>query len=186
MVESDRDTVFSELERLASLVRERNQIEEGITGIVGRPAQIGHFGEYLASVIFGINLEESATNPGYDGKFVDEPLAGKTVNVKMYGKREGILDMNEAHVPDYYLVLSGPKTAALSSKGVSRPWVISEVFLFDALSLVSRSRARGVKIGVATSVISAEWERARVFPSSPSSPLVLSPDQDRLLSLFSP
>jgi hypothetical protein len=71
MVESDRDNVFSNLARFSELVRERNRIEEGITGIIGRPAQIGHIGEYLASVIFGIDLEESATNPGYDGKFVD-------------------------------------------------------------------------------------------------------------------
>ncbi len=182
---SDRPARMSAIEHLARLIRERNLIEAGITEIIGRPAQIGHIGEYLASAIFGIDLEESATTPGYDGKFRDGTLIGKTVNVKMYGKREGMLDINETHVPDYYLVFTGPKTPPESSKGAARPWIISEVFLFDAPGLIKRVRARGVKIGVATSIISAEWDNARIFPSSPSSPLILSADQERLLGLFS-
>ena len=48
------------LERLADLIRERNANEVAITRIVGRPAQLGHIGEHIASRIFDIELEQDA------------------------------------------------------------------------------------------------------------------------------
>ena len=111
-------------------------------------------------------------------------LAGKSVNIKMYGKREGLLDIGEEYVPDYYLVLAGPKATQLTSKGATRPWVIEEVFLFDGPALVGRLRARGVKLGVATSVVLAEWEATRIYPTSEDSPLKIDENQERLLMLF--
>ena len=175
---------YSDIELLADLVRVRNANEVAVSRVIGRPAQIGHIGEYIASKIFGIKLEESAVHPGSDGRFIDGPLAGKSVNIKMYGKREGLLDIREKYVPDYYLVLSGPKSALLTSKGATRPWVIEEVFLFDAPALVKRLRQRGVKVGVATSVRSAEWEAARIYPSLETAPLNITEDQERVLKLF--
>jgi len=59
------------------------------------------------------------------------------VNLKLYGKREGLLDIPQA-VPDYLLVLTGPSSAAMTSLGGTRPLVIEEVFLFDGPGLVSR------------------------------------------------
>ena len=174
----------TDIEQLAELIRVRNANEVAISRIIGRPAQIGHIGEYIASKIFGIELEDSAVHPGSDGRFIDGPLAGKSVNIKMYGKREGLLDIREKYVPDYYLVLSGPKSALLTSKGATRPWVIEEVFLFDAPALVERLRQRGVKIGVATSVVSAEWEAVRIYPPSRDVPLQITEDQERMLKLF--
>ncbi len=174
----------TDIEQLAELVRARNANEVAISRVIGRPAQIGHIGEYIASKIFGIKLEESAVHPGSDGRFIDGPLAGNSVNIKMYGKREGLLDIREKYVPDYYLVLSGPKSALLTSKGATRPWVIEEVFLFDAPALVERLRQRGVKLGVATSVVSAEWEAARIYPSLETAPLNITEDQERVLKLF--
>ena len=63
------------LERLADLIRERNANEVAITGIVGRPAQLGHIGEYIASRIFDIELEQDAAHRGSDGQFRSGPFA---------------------------------------------------------------------------------------------------------------
>lgn len=174
----------SDLERLAKLIKERNANEVKITEVIGRPAQIGHIGEYLASAIFSVKLEESATHPGHDGCFSEGDLSGKTVNVKMYGKREGLLDINEKHIPNYYLVFTGEKSSVMTSRGRTRPWAINEVFLFQADELVERLRSREIKIGVATSVRQEEWENARIYPSSPSSSLELTKKQQQWLHLF--
>ena len=56
----------------------------------------------------------------------------------------------EAH-PDFYLVLAGPKSGPISSRGTIRPWVISSVFLFEAEELVNA--LGGARIGIATSVL---------------------------------
>ena len=176
---------FAVLERLSNLIRQRNENEVKIARIIGRPAQIGHVGEYLASAIFNIALEESATTPGYDGRFVEGPLAGKTVNVKTYGKREGILDINSGHLPDFFLVFTGSKSPPENSRGKTRPWIIDEVFLFCASSLVERLRERGVKIGIATSVRQAVWEASRIYPDNPNAPLNVTPEQEKMLDLFS-
>lgn len=176
---------MTEVERIAALIRERTAIDDEIARIISRPAQIGHVGEWLAQAVFGVELEHSATQAGYDGRFASGPLTGKTVNVKWYGKREGILDINPKHGADYYLVFAGPKTAAMSSRGGTRPWVIAEVFLFDLAPLIGRLQDRGVKIGIATSVRQHEWEAARIYPE-PAPEAVLRPteEQKQLLSLF--
>lgn len=174
----------SDLELLAELIKERNANEVSITNIIKRPAQIAHLGEYIASRVFSIELEESAVHAGSDGVFTKDPLVGKSVNIKMYGKREGILDIREEYVPDYYLVLAGPKATQLTSKGATRPWVIEEVFLFDGPALVGRLRERGVKLGVATSVVLAEWEAARIYPPSGDPPLKIDENEERLLMLY--
>ena len=176
---------LADLGRLAELIRQRNENEKLITAITNRPAQIGHIGEYIASRIFAITLAKSATEPGMDGRFDSGPLAGQSVNVKMYAKRTGILDINSDpnKRPDYYLVLAGPKSAAASSKGQPHPWVIEEVFLFEAKLLIEQIENRGVEIGIPTSVISKEWEEARIYPvDSESYPL--SEKQKQALCLF--
>ena len=172
------------LERLADLIRERNANEVAITGIVGRPAQLGHIGEYIASRIFDIELEQDAAHRGSDGQFRSGQLAGKSVDVKFYPKREGVLDIKRTHPPDYYLVLAGPKSSATSSKGSTRPWGIKEVFLFEAAPLVARLLARGVRVDTATSVRNEEWDRARIYPASSGDPLELAKDQMDALRLF--
>ena len=53
----------SDLQSLAALIRARNAIEIPITQIIGRPSQLGHIGEFIASRIFDIALEESAVHP---------------------------------------------------------------------------------------------------------------------------
>ena len=173
-----------QIERLARLIRDRNAIDDEIARIVGRPAEKGHVGEYIAATLFGIELEESAVQAGYDGHFREGPFMGKTVNIKWYAKREGLLDIREDHLPDYFLVLAGPPEVMESSKGQTRPWLIEEVFLFEAKPLVERLKTRGVKIGVATSVRQAEWKEARMYPGGGLSGLRFPDAARNLLSLF--
>ena len=174
--------IMSDLEQLASLLESRNAIDEKIAALIGgRPALRGPVGEWIAQRIFGVKLEESAAHKGSDGRFTDGPLTGKTVNVKWFGKRQGLLNINPDGVPDYYLVMTGPKAVARTSKERTLPLVITEVFLFDAPALVERLP----KLGVAASVPKHEWEAARIYPEAASRvPLTLAAAQREALKLF--
>ena len=172
-----------ELRLLADLLRRRNAIDAQIASIVGRPALTGHVGEFIASKVFGIELAHSATNASVDGHFTAGPLAGRTVNVKLYGRNEGLLDLTPARHPDFYLVLTGPRGAAVSSRGGVRPCVIEFAYLFEAVPLDGALRDRGVKLGVATSIRSELWQAAEIFPcQSPRFPLTSA--QHSQLQLF--
>lgn len=170
--------------KIATLLRERNVIEAKIASIIGRPAERGHIGEYIAGLIFDIELKPSANHRGSDGVFKSGPLAGNTVNIKTYGKRENILDIRPEYLPDYYLVLTGPKTSATSSRGTIRPWVINEVFLFKAKPLVEALRKNNKKISTATYIRKKCWERARIYPVSSNSPLQLPESQQICIRRF--
>jgi hypothetical protein len=84
---------MEELENLARLIKARNKIDDEIASVIGRPPERGHVGEYVAANIFRIVLNQSAAQPGNDGYFSEGPLTGKSVNIKCYGKQEGILDI---------------------------------------------------------------------------------------------
>ena len=170
---------------LLKLLKEKHLIDEKIANVVGRPAQIGHVGEYIASGIFDITLEASAVAKGIDGHFATGPLAGRSVNVKWYGKLEGFLDLTPAHLPDEYLVMTGPRSTALSSRGGHRPWLIQSVFLFDAHDLVQQLGARGSKLGVASSVPRQFWDGAEIYPEPRNRRLLPSNEQRAMLALFS-
>lgn len=173
-----------DLTRLAELLQEKHLIDEQIANLVGRPAQIGHVGEYIASAIFDIRLEGSATAKAIDGHFTTGPLAGRSVNIKWYAKLESILDLTPTYLPDEYLVLTGPRVAAASSRGTHRPWVIRSAFLFDAHALVNDLSARGSKLGVASSVPRKYWDAAEIYPEQRNSRLLLSDQQRAMLALF--
>ncbi len=98
---------MDEIERLASLIRQRNEVDGKIGALIGRPATPGNIGEFIAAKIFGVNLMSSGSHPGYDGVFERGPLARNTVNVKTYSRQELVLDISP-HPSDYYLVLTGP------------------------------------------------------------------------------
>lgn len=178
---------MDELIQLANYIKERNQTELRITELIDRPAAIGHIGEYIASKIFHIDLEESASNKGSDGFFREGALKGRSVNIKWYAMQQGILDINAdvSGRPDYYLVLAGPKSAQMTSKGAPRPWVVESVFLFDSKDMVSRLLSSGKKLGVAASVAQSFWDEAEIYPQQKCKLLELSDDQRRLLELFS-
>jgi len=173
-----------QIQELAGLIRERNAVAQRITNVIGRPALIGHVGEYIASKVFDLQLEESATAKGIDGSFRSGPLAGKTVNVKFFAKREGLLDIRPDAVPDYYLVLAGPRATAMTSRGEARLWHIDGVFLFEGAEILDHLKSRGVKIGVATSVIAEQWNRAEMYPASRNRALSLNDEQREMLQLF--
>ena len=174
-----------DLAKLAELIRSKNAIESQISKLIERPALLGHAGEYIAAHVFGIVLEESASHRGTDGHFSDGSLGGHSVNIKWYTRQTGILDITPASLPDYYLVLAGRRAAALSSGGMTLPWAIESVFLFDAPALVETLSTRSVKIGIATSVTRTAWEQAESFPSQHNKALLLSDPQRELLGLFS-
>jgi len=159
---------MNDLEKLAAEIAKMNSIGDKISEITQRPATIGHTGEYIAAEIFDIKLEESANAKGIDGRFRSGSLAGKTVNIKWYSKLEYMLDITPQGLPDYYLVMTGPKGQAVSSRGGIRPWLINYVFLFNAADLVTELNARGVMIGVASSVRKHEWQAAEIYPNKRS------------------
>src|SRR6266542_98337 len=105
------------VERIARLLHDRNSIDHEIAGIIHRPMAAGHLGEWLAAQVFDIVLEPNDVAVAIDGRFRSGPLTGRTVNVKWYLKRESLLDVSEAEVLDYYLVLAGPASAAMGSRG---------------------------------------------------------------------
>lgn len=174
---------MNKLSELAALLKERNEVDNKIAQIINRPALNGYIGEYIAAHIFDIELCESANAKGIDGFFSSGNLAGKSVNVKYYGKEEHILDLNSSAIPDYYLVLTGEKSKAMSSKGQTRPFVISSVFLFDGEELIKQLEKNNVKIGVATSVKSYLWEAARIYPVQIESEIIAE-NRISLLSFF--
>jgi hypothetical protein len=135
-------------QRVADLLRERNTIDASIAEIVGRPVTCGHLGEWVASRIFDIQLEQAASTAGIDGRFASGPLQGHTVNNKWYMKHQGLLDTTESAALDYYLVLTGPPSPAGSSRGTTRPRCIQFAYLFDARWLRAQQEIRGVKRGL--------------------------------------
>jgi hypothetical protein len=172
------------LARVAALLRERNVIDAELAGLMQRPMTSGHLGEWIAAQIFDIELESSATAAGIDGHFRSGPLQDGSVNIKWYLKREGVLDTTESAILDYYLVLAGPPSGAVSSKGTTRPWCIQAVFLFDARQLRAEQTIRGVRRGVASSVTKQQWTAAEIYPSGANRRLVVTPQQAEQLSQF--
>jgi hypothetical protein len=173
-----------ELERLAELVKKRNALECEITELIARPAAIGHIGEYIASRIFHIALEDSASRKGIDGHFTDGALKDRSVNIKWYAMRERLLDITPEFLPDYYLALIGPRPTVMTSRGRTRPWLIESVYLFNSGALMGNLRSRGVKLGVACSVAQSLWEQAEIHPNQKCPDLVLSPQQRQQVMLF--
>jgi len=173
-----------EVAHIARLLSQRNAIDDTIAAVIHRPVTAGHLGEWIASRLFGIELEQSAATDAIDGHFRSGPLQGRTVNVKWYLKQEGLLDMTESSALDYYLVLTGPRSAALTSRSGTRPWRIDHVYLFHAPTLLAGQRARGVKTGSATSVLKAHWNAAEIYPVARNPLLPLGERETGMLRLF--
>lgn len=90
------DNQNSVLVNLAELLNDRNHIAVEISGIIGTPVQIGHVGEYIASQVFSITLEESASTPAIDGFFQKAALedSPSTSNGMQKGKTFLTLQFN--------------------------------------------------------------------------------------------
>ena len=169
------------LNKLSLLIKQKNEVDNDIAHITNRPAERGHTGEYIASCIFDIELQLSATHKGSDGYFKSGTLAGKSVNVKWYGKQESILDINQHGLADYHLVMTGPKSPAVNSRGTTRPWVVTSCYLVDIKVLITQLKS---KIGIATSVPVRFWHDAEIYPEQRNNRLLISEEQKRLLQLF--
>lgn len=173
-----------EVAHIARLLSQRNAINDTIAAVIQRPMTAGHLGEWIAAQVFDIELEQSAVTAVIDGQFRFGPLQGCTVNVKWYLKQEGLLDISQSSALDYYLVLTGPRSAALTSRGGTRPWRIDHVYLFHAPTLLSEQRARGVKAGVAASILKSQWDAAEIYPAARNRLLPLGERETGLLRLF--
>jgi len=92
--------------------------------------------------------------------------------------------MSESDALDYYLVLTGPPSGAVSSREAVRPWCIEAVFLFDARQLRAEEAERGVKRGIASSVLKRQWAAAEIYPAASNSLLKITPYQAGMLRLF--
>ncbi|MBY3554381.1 hypothetical protein [Modestobacter lapidis] len=174
------------LRRIADLLGERNRIDGEIAALIQRPMTSGHLGEWIAGEIFDIALEKSASAAALDGYFRSGPLQRRSVNVKWYLRREGILDLTSPAMPDDYLVMTGPASAAMSSHGGTRPWRIDSVYLFDATGLRDNLLARGRQIGTASSVRTELWAQAEIYPKPVNFRWVLTEDQVEALKSFAP
>jgi len=62
-----------------------------ITGVIERPMTAGHAGEWIAAQVFDIELEMWASQSAIDKRFRGGPLVGRSVNIKWYLERDGLL-----------------------------------------------------------------------------------------------
>jgi hypothetical protein len=131
---------------MAALLRARNEADAVIAGLLRRPAEQGHLGEWLA-----VRLLELEPAPSARSARVRSP-AGRSTS-KSYGALQGILDLHEDDAAtDEYLVLSGTREAAGSSRGALGPLAVAHVHLIEGRPLIADLRSRGIKIGIASSV----------------------------------
>jgi len=63
-------------------------------------------------------------------------------------------------------------------------WLIESVYLFDAASLLNQLKARGVKIGIATSMTQTLWDKSEIYPAQNNGQWALSEEQCADLALF--
>lgn len=110
---------MDQLAALADLIRQRSTIDHQIAAILNRPVHSGHFGEYVTSAIFGIELNDAANAKAIDGYFRNGPLEGRSVNVKYQTRHRGLLNLgvstDPADHPDFYLVVTGTEQRQGSS-----------------------------------------------------------------------
>ncbi|GLY97778.1 hypothetical protein [Actinoplanes sp. NBRC 103695] len=171
------------LAQLAGLLRERDAIDQRIAEMTGRSARQSDVGEFLAARVFDIDLAPSTIQAGYDGWFRSGPLRGRTVNIKTYGSAADGIDIS-SHGCDYYLVLSGPPRRAGNAR--HRRWSLASVYLLDSRRLLAEFAARGVKVGIATSIRAADLAAARLYPvPAANAPFLLDERQHSMLGLFS-
>jgi hypothetical protein len=171
------------LARAAALLHERNAIDAELAGVIDRPVTSGHLGEPIAAQIFNIELEASAAAAGIDGRLRSGALRGRTVNIKWYLKREGVLDTTELAALDYYRCLPGRRRrqrrrVVPPGPGASRPCsCLTQQLRFEQIG-------RGVKLSVASSVIKQQWAAAEIYPMATNPQLTVTSQQAELLMLF--
>lgn len=181
---------MDELSRLAHLIEEHNRVKSEMTSIIGRPAQRGYVGDYIAAVIFGLTLHPSGSeNRIGDGYFTAGPLAGQSVEVRWHSREGYRLDIDPAALPDYYLVFNGPPISTSELQRSPPQWAIGRVHLFQMSALHDLLDAlpqRGHKANVAISVEKVRWDDAELYPRAHNAFFALTDAQQAQLSLFAP
>lgn len=119
-------------------------------------------------------------------KDVEELAEPDRESPNRYLLREGMLDMTESDILDYYLVLTGPLAAGATARERLRPWVITNVYLFDVRALAEDLRTRESHIGTASSVRNEHWSAAEIYPSNAHRLLQLTQKQRDALARFQP
>lgn len=175
---------MNDLVELSELLKKLNALSSHIGSIINRPAQVGHIGEFIAAKIFNITLQTSASTKSIDGYFNSGPLVHKSVNIKWYLKNDGLMNLSPYSPPDFYLVMTGESVVPGPSRGKVRPYAIEHVFLFNGLEIHEVLNRRGVRIGVASSILKTHWQAAEIYPRQAGTQLILSPDQILMLKLF--
>ncbi|MBA2598127.1 MAG: hypothetical protein H0V00_15995 [Chloroflexia bacterium] len=173
---------------MAELLRQRSTIDHEIATILKRPVHSGHFGEYVANAIFGIELNQSANAKSHDGRFTDGPMTGQSVNVKYQTRHRGLLNLGlstdpEDH-PDFYFVLTGPPISMGPTHDTFAPLCVDAVYLFESRSLLNELAVRGLQPGVARSVRRTLWDAAMIYPEARNPLLALNREQRAALALF--
>ena len=169
------------IRRLSKKLNQRNDLDFAIhEDYIAKPVTTGNLGEYIASKIFDIKLQESGSTKSFDGEFRSGALVDKTVNIKWYTVRRNILALHKDRTPNYYLVLSGPKFAG-SSKGVFYPLSIENVYLFKTDDLFD---ALKVPIGNPTSIKQQLWDDAEIYPNNKSQEIEITDQQIKDLENF--
>ena len=184
---------LDDLSTLAALLRQRAGIDQQIAAILGQPVHPGHFGEFVASAIFGVELAPTATQKAHDGMFRSGPLAGATVNVKFRSRHTDLLNIaasaDPRDHPDCYLALEGLTRPAGSSRGEHAPLCVAQAYVFESRPLLAALAARGVDAhhqGRSVNPGRASWRAAMVYPEAHYPRLTLTDAQRDALRLFAP
>ena len=176
------------LSELANLIQQRSLIDREIAAILNRPVHSGHFGEYIASAVFGIELNADANTKSHDGYFQTGPLAGHTVNLKYRTVHRKMLNLGSsidpADHPDFYLALTGPNAPAGPARGTVAPLCVNAAYLFDSHELLAALAERGMLPGAPIGLRQAVWDAAMVFPEPRNVRLELTQTQRDALTLF--
>ena len=176
---------MEELRRLAELVRKRNQKAGRISSIFRQPDQPEKVRERIASRVFGIEISSGPGEKVISGHFTEGKLAGNAVNIKWYARNDGRLSMQENPLPDFYLVLTGPKTGKEGSTAAISLWTLDYVYLFRTEVIMGQLRLRGAEPSETTRIRRRDWNRCELYPESRCSYLNLSDAQMEMLKLFS-
>ena len=173
------------LNRLATLIAQRNQTETEVSDLVGHPLKPESLGAYVASQVFVIDPLEGAEHLPWTGRFREGSLAGKTVAVQWRLRWDGLLSLSEGTPAEYLLVLAGPEALLPPEKGdASAPWAIESVFLFHLPSLLASLRDLRRRIGPSAHIPRELWESARLLPEGEGAGR-LTEEQKQALALFS-
>ena len=129
-----------DIKKLAQAIKQKNQSEIDIARIIGEPSGGLLPAEYVAAEIFNISLHKSVWPVDTVGQLANEKLDGKSVYIRWdawYSSNDVMVDLlNRKSLPDFYLIMTGPKSSGRLPIQIARPWLIAYVFLFDTAKLV--------------------------------------------------